>query len=450
MTPRELPLQLLRRSALAVATVALVTSAPAPAGDAPIVALSDELIPHDDPESTRQRAPAVGVTTNGEFLVVWEEGYQSSDTEGPGGGAFVNSRRYTPEGVPVGGEMQLNTYTLHSQEDPAVSVHTDGSFQVVWRTRGFVGELGTYNIMGRAFEADGSPVGVDFLVNTYNGRHGNPDIDHLPDGRFVVVWQGATNTAYDRSEIEMRLCTAGCPGSTAHPQVNTYTTSTQTRARVAVGSDGSFVVVWSSYTDSYANATIRARRFDSSGTALDPSDWVVNTSTGYVLWPDVGILSNGDFLVVWQSNEHPDVESSDVLLRGRRFRTDGTAVGGDFAVSTPHSGRQRYGRVLPSDDGRFLVAWENGGIPDVAGRVFRDDGVPIGSELVLNQNTDFNQERPAVAFSPSLSVLGLAWQSNEIDNSRDIRARALALGVHPDLVFGDGFESGSTSSWSTE
>ena len=74
-----------------------------------------------------QHAPAVAVTADGYFLIVW----QGSGQDGDGYGVF--GRWFDPEGMALGNEFQINTTTVADQIKPDVAIGTgaDGTFAVV-------------------------------------------------------------------------------------------------------------------------------------------------------------------------------------------------------------------------------------------------------------------------------------------------------------------------------
>ena len=85
-------------------------------------------------------------------------------------------------------------------------------------------------------------------------------------------------------------------------QVNTYTTQFQRSPAVAARTDGAFVVAWASNGQDGSGYGIFARRFSSAGTALAVEFQVNTTTTQSQNVPAVGVDSDGDFVVVWQSS----------------------------------------------------------------------------------------------------------------------------------------------------
>src|SRR4029077_6014783 len=92
----------------------------------------------------------------------------------------VVARRYAADGSPVGIEFQVNTYATGWQRFPAVAADAVGDFVVVWE------DAGTYTsyrdgsssaVFGQRFDSSGSRVGDEFQVNTYTiSAQFNPDV----------------------------------------------------------------------------------------------------------------------------------------------------------------------------------------------------------------------------------------------------------------------------------
>ena len=135
--------------------------------------------------------PEVGVAPNGDFVVVWES-LQEQDGDGRG----IFAQRFTSSGAFSGTEFRVNSYTVHSQEDPVLAVDADGDFVVVWQSNFFVPDhyrdifaqryLSTGAADGGEFQVNGPPTDYDDL--DYNST---PWVSSDPAGGFVVVWQSS-------------------------------------------------------------------------------------------------------------------------------------------------------------------------------------------------------------------------------------------------------------------
>ncbi len=92
---------------------------------------------------------------------------------------------------PLGGEIQVNSYTLGLQANPSVGATAGGEFVVVWRSRDSNGvDDDSYSVQGQRFASNGTAVGGEFTVNSYTADEQTyPMVAVRPGGDFVVVWQ---------------------------------------------------------------------------------------------------------------------------------------------------------------------------------------------------------------------------------------------------------------------
>jgi hypothetical protein len=196
-----------------------------------------------------QRLPSIAMDGGG-FLVVWE----GRDADGQG----VVGRRFDAAGNPSGPEFQVNTYVTYNQNRPAVATDAGGHFVVVWVSDHQDG--GNYGIFGRRFDAAGSSVGSEFLVNAYTtGFERNPRIATDTAGNMVVVWQGFGQDGSSYAVFGRRLDAGNTVG--AEFIVNTYTPNAQSYPQIAMALGGSFVVVWSSFYQDGSGQGVYGQRF---------------------------------------------------------------------------------------------------------------------------------------------------------------------------------------------
>ena len=97
------------------------------------------------------------------------------------------------DGDRLGAEFQINTYTTYSQGGRAIAVDGESRFVVAWQSYGSYGNDNGYDgqesVQVRRFTDDGVAVGNQFQVNTYTTNQQGPvDIAANPQGDFVVVW----------------------------------------------------------------------------------------------------------------------------------------------------------------------------------------------------------------------------------------------------------------------
>jgi len=124
---------------------------------------------------------------NGSFLSVWED---SSGTKNNGGTNEIRAQIFNADGTKLGGEFLVNTKTAGEQHSPSVSVLSDGRFVVTWTTGG----SSSSRIAARVFQSDGTPIGDEFQIPaSVNAFSFNPVIAALSDGGFAIAFQAAGN-----------------------------------------------------------------------------------------------------------------------------------------------------------------------------------------------------------------------------------------------------------------
>ena len=284
--------------------------------------------------------------------------------------------------VPTGPDFRVNTYTTGHQYDPRLAVESDGDFVVTWTTLGSDGD-GT-GAVGQRFDAAGVPRGGEFVINSYTtGDQGSPVPAVHRSGAFVVAWN-------DGRGIHARhFDTRGQPIGSEF-QVDTYTTGLQYRAKVARNANTQFVVTWVSEGADGSGFGIAARPFLSTFEPSSPELVVNGHTTGHQSNPSVAMNRDGltNFVVVW---EDAGRDGSGSGIFGRKFDLFGNPYGADFAVNTYTTGDQFLPSVSISPGGRFVVAWSSNGVDGdsvgVVARRFEANGVPIGTEFVVNSYT---------------------------------------------------------------
>ena len=132
--------------------------------------------------------------------------------------------------------------------------------------------------------------------------------------------------------------------------------------------------------------------------------------------PDIAMLADGRFLVVWQSALQ-DGNSEGVFAR---FFFPGLEPdAGDFQVNSESYGTQKDPRAAAVGEARFVVVWgssgQDGFMDGVFGQLFDLDGFPDGDEFQVNTYTTASQIAPAVAGFPGGFVV--VWESPGQDGS---------------------------------
>ncbi len=184
-----------------------------------------------------QNDPDIVATADG-FIVTWES--DQVDMEGEA----VVLQFFDQNADPVGGEIQVNASEADDQENPSIAALPDGTFAVVWESDGQDG-IGE-SVVARVFDADGVPVSGEILLNsTVTGDQEDPRLAANGTDGFLAVWEGPSPMGDD--EVWGRHFDAMGQVVGDEFRINTETADDQDTVAVAGGAPGRFLVAWRSF-----------------------------------------------------------------------------------------------------------------------------------------------------------------------------------------------------------
>ena len=381
-----------------------------------------------------QRGPAVAAITGGGFIAAWRSS-SSLIGEEPADLPGIAGQLYDASGNLVGAEFLANTFTVNDQRDVEVAGLRDGGFVMVWKTSDpATGDTGN-GIAGRRYDANGNAVTNEFLVNTVTlGDQEEPIVAGLADGGFVVMWESDTATD-DGSGFGIVGQRYGSDSIAVGEEflVNTFTSGNQRSVDVASLTDGGFIAVWESNDPGIGDTDgIVAQRYDANG-ALVNSEFLVNTvTTSSQFGAKVAGLSNGGFVVIWDSDSALGDSSAQGVV-GQLYSADSTAVGSEFLVNTFTGNSQSNADVASLADGGFVVAWETmdvatGDTDGIAARRYDVNGNALGSEFLVNTFTTDGQQIPEVTGLADGGIV-VVWRTFDVGTGDDngVAARQYAF-----------------------
>jgi Ca2+-binding RTX toxin-like protein len=416
-----------------------------------------------------QSSSAVAIAPDGSYVIVWESQFEDSPTDPAG----VYGMRFDASGQPIQRganaqpgfgpyEFRVNDHFANYQYLPAIAMRPDGGFVVSWyaydSTGGQDGNAG--GVYAAIYDAAGNPLAVDgnknFRVNTYTtGDQVYSSVAVAPNGDFVITWDsngqdgsgfGIYAKRYNAAGVEQpRPGTALVGAGPNEFRVNNYTASNQESPKVAMGADGSFIIVFAGVGDSGGANTdhgIYGMGFLANGTPVAPHDLRFNSySDNEQTNPSVAIAPDGSFVVAWQSLGQ---DGSDYGIFAKRYdstftalpRPD-TAIPGlgaeEFQVNSWAPNREAHPAVAIAANGTIVITWDSqyedaGRIFGVFAQQFDQAGNPllrsnsalpgIGPyEFQVNSYTTDDQDYPSVAMAPNGSFV-IVWNSNLQDGSQ--------------------------------
>ncbi|MFN8635498.1 MAG: hypothetical protein U0893_16755 [Chloroflexota bacterium] len=383
--------------------------------------------------ASSQSEPVVGIAADGQFVVAWTSAGQDGDRFG------VYARRYNAEGTPQGDEFRVNTTTVDRQWQPAIGVASDGRFVIAWTSETQDGDSG--GIYARHFDADGTPKSEELRVNTTTaGAQRQPAVGMAADGRLVIAWT-STGQDGDGDGVFAQLYDAVGTPIGAELRINSTFTGSQNQPAAGMAEDGQFVVAWTGagqeaddVNNIYDAYNVYARRFDATGAPV-AGEFRANATTTDTQWqPVVGMAPDGRFVVVWTSSGQ-DGDGDGVYAQ--LYDAVGTPHAGEFRVNSTTTNWQHQPAVAMAVDGRFVVAWtskdQDGAGDGVYARTYAANGAPVSQETRMNVTMLGHQNGPSIA-SDREDRLVLTWTSDSA-GTPDIVARQMSwnglLSVRP-------------------
>jgi len=314
--------------------------------------------------TNNQQRPDVADLGSG-FVVIWQSvGSTGSDSSGQS----IQGQRYASDGSPSGDEFQVNTYTTNDQITPQVAADSMGNFVSVWHSDGQDGD--GKGVFGQRYDSTGSPAGGEFQVNTYaTSNQYEPAVEMDALGNFVVIWQSGVIALRNRNILGQRYNAMGSPLG-GEFLVNTYTTDDQVLAQIGMTLGGTFVVVWQDRVKNTA-WSIQGQRFDVAGGQIGGEFKVDRASGGQDNYPAAAMDTAGNFVVVWRGHDSAGSDA-DISILGQQFDSAGVKVGGEFQVNSFTPNNQLEPELATDQSGNFVVVWRS-----IGSSGSDDDGLSI-------------------------------------------------------------------------
>ena len=391
-----------------------------------------------------QYDPDMIALNNGGYLVAWSSYLQDNDGWG------IYTQRFDAAGTKLGVETQVNTTTAGVQIDPKIAKLRDGGYVVLWLNPENYHSGNPGSLYVQRYNFGGVPEGSETLVGWGGGSsHGQGHaIAGLTGGGFVIAYQiqddgGAGDYRTRSLGIAMQVFDADGERVVSETVVNTNTYEDQWWPSVAALSDGGYIVVWESCSSIFPEFSqgdegygIFSQRFDANGVPVGEETHVNTTTASVQKRPFAAALDTGGFIVVWEHDE--DVFDYDnPVIYAQRYNSAGEAVGSETQITTSSS-LGSFAHVSGFSDGGYIVTWNAFLRPtdgwEIYARRFNAAGVPISNAFIVNIRTEADQRLPSAAVLSDDSYV-VAWQSVFRDNRfEDIYARRFSTDVGGQII----------------
>jgi len=351
---------------------------------------------NDDVNEALQRNPAIAISSNGEFMIAWEDRRI--------GNRSIYAQRFTAQGESLGENMLVSDAPQCSS--PTIGALDGGRYLAAWTDY----RDGNFDVYAQWLENDGQAIGSAFKVNddTGSARQFYPAIATGQGGHIVITWKDERSGS---AIYAQRYISPGYVAGSNFKVNGKSAGSAPNYPAVAVDASGRFTIAWQASMGSVYN--VYAQRFASNGTALGMNIKLNDDDTDFwQLAVSLGANAQGEMVAVWQDNR--DLNDD---IYGQRFAHEGTTIGANFRLFIKEGGSWQTMPAMAVDpNGRFVIAWEDerNGLSDIYARLYASDGNTLWPDI-----NDCNM---------------LGFDPNECNNVKVNDDQGLAQHVQPDVA----------------
>jgi hypothetical protein len=296
-----------------------------------------------DPGRYETHPPTAAALEDGTFVVAWEE---DLEVEPPGepSVSFVDLyvRKLAADGA-LGRLVRVERGSIEPEPgNPDLAADGQGGFVLAWeRAREGVSDVLYQRVPadqvvhrgGTSLQTVGTGLSLRF-----------PAVAANADGDWVIAWEEGSTFEHFGHDIGIRAFRAS--GEPATPVIRIESSGLEQsliQPRVAMQSDGSFMVVWR-VADPQGLPRVQGRTFAADGTPLSP---IVQVAPVAGSWEVVaGDPSRGEFLVAWSHS------SASEPVRVRRYSPEGTRL-----ATTALGGSRLVWRLRANHQGDLVFLW---------------------------------------------------------------------------------------------
>ncbi len=287
-----------------------------------------------------------------------------------------------------------------NQWEPAVARGATGTVVVAWQDGrnggGSFEDFDIYALTIRNAFALGTTLNRRLNDDPQGQVQGNPDIAGSPSGTFFCVW--VDSRLGNRDIYGVTLDSLGIPTSPNLRVSDDIATEEQFAPHVVPLGPDRYFVIWSDGRD--GKGEVFASYRTASGAPIGGNIRISQdpvSGGSYQGDPVCAAAPSGVTLAVWVDGRNGSVFGASFDIFGQWMDASGTPIGGNFKINDA-AGVQNAGSpaVAATADG-FVVSWldrRRAGDPgDVWAQRFGPNGLPIGSNVMVNDDAAGNAQR---------------------------------------------------------
>ena len=364
----------------------------------------------------------IATLADGRALVTWV-GEDTDNTKDWFEQIEIRARWYNADGTPAGDDFIVNTTREGNQFAPSATATADGKVIITWNNE-------NTSLRGIILDPDAPGTTTDFQLTMdtqeFGAANAEPKVTALSDGRFFVVWESNDAADGDGYCVEGRLFAADGTALGDTMVLNSTTAGFQFNPDVTELSDGRILVTFDSESDGNPDGdSVRALVISADGSLQGPDVQLNTTTDGLQVSGDVAALADGRAVAVWYE-EGSDSDQKGSYIRAQVIGADGQPEGDDFVVNaTDIVGTSSLPAISALAGGGALVVWQAYETTDgvtygncLRGRLLNADGQPVSMDFVINSTTGYSFSTPAVEALADGRVL-VSWHSFEVGSDSE-------------------------------
>ena len=323
-------------------------------------------------DASAQHDPAIVDIGSGRYIVVWTQ--PAGGPISPSATSDLIGQIFDAADNRVGAEFRVNTVTINSEQDAALASRPGGGFLMVYEGS---------NASGTAIYVDTRDVNGAFVpftpttvaFDTNDDILSNPSVAIRADNTHLVAYNRQNVSGDGSTDVVGRIANSA---GTYLGEFSLFNSADVARnPDVDVLTNGNYVVVFedaddATLTDFDPQFTIR----NSAGGAV--TSGTIDSGANNQNDVHVAALTGGGFVATWTEN---NVDGSGLGIRARVYDNGGVAQGAAFTVNTSTAGQQFGPDVAALKDGGFVIVWDNENLGLVGGQRFDAAGHKIGVEF---------------------------------------------------------------------
>ncbi len=348
-----------------------------------------------------QEYPSIASLANGGFVIAW----QSNGQDGDGYGVYA--QKYDANGIALGFEFKVNTYTVGDQKNPSIASFVNGGFVIAWQSNSQDG--GGFGVYAQMYDASGDAVNGEFKVSTNNISSVYPPIvTTLSNGGFIVTFSSYNDNSGWGTQAQIFDANNNKVG--AEFEIGGFYYS-----KAASLSNGEFVIMSISGADK-----IYVQKYNANGDTIGLNFTVETYAAG---GPNIASFSDGGFVIIYGSmpSFEPNSPSRNDGVFAQRYDANGNVIGAEFKVNSHISSSREFytASVASLSDGGFVITWDDATdnidyYRDIYAQRYDSNGNKVGSEVKVNNYAADSQQFSNIASLRNGGFI-ITWSSNGQD-----------------------------------